>query len=135
MAGDADQPLPPILVRRDEAINVGEAMRLTGLSDKHVRRLFEQYKLGAKTDKNGPLRISGPAMLMAFHGDLVALELLRDGRRDHPLVARYYRELGYIYVAPKRRRALEPELPPEWRRIRDMTASEIKQQVDSASAA
>lgn len=118
---------PPIIVRRYEEIDVKAAMTLTGWSDRTIRRAFKQHRLGAKADRNSPLRISEPALVMLKHGDHDALELLRAGEREHPAVARYFRELGYLWVAGKRTKVEEPAPPPEWKRRKDMTLAELRE--------
>lgn len=128
---DFDTYLPPLIVRRDESIDVAEAMWLTGLSDKHVRRVFEKFKLGAKMGKNSPLRIHRIGLMMAHAGDFAALELLRSGDRDHPLVKRFYVEFGYVYFRPARKKVCGPVPTPEWRLRSSLTPSEVKSLEDA----
>jgi transposase len=111
---DDSANLAPIFVMPHEAIAVKEAVSRFGYSDKHIRRLFARYKLGAKAGRNSPLRISEPALSMVQHGDFAALERLRDGERDHPSVVRYFLQLGYILVPGRRTKVSEPLPEPQW---------------------
>lgn len=86
--------VPPLIVKADDVILMKRAIDRTGLSDKTIRRHFDRYRLGAKAGKNSPLHISLPGLVMVAHGDFQALELLRDGQRGHPRVARYLQDLG-----------------------------------------
>ena len=123
----SERVLMPILVRRYEEIDVKAAMTLTGWSDRTIRRAFNKYRLGAKADRNSPLRISEPALMMLKHGDHEALDLLRAGEREHPSVARYFRELGYLWVPGKQTKAQEPAPSPEWKRRKDLTMAELRE--------
>jgi hypothetical protein len=87
-------PLPPIICKPDDVINVKRAAAVTGLSEKTVRRYFKRYRLGRQVSNNSPLGISLPALQMVVHGDFEALEHLRAGNRHHALVARYFDMLG-----------------------------------------
>jgi hypothetical protein len=87
-------PLPPIICKPDDLINVKRAAAVTGLSEKTVRRYFKRYRLGRQVTGSSPLGISLPALQMVVHGDFDALERLRAGNRHHPSVARYFDMLG-----------------------------------------
>ncbi|WP_311272128.1 MULTISPECIES: hypothetical protein [unclassified Rhizobium] len=86
--------LAPILMRRDEIINLKTAVHLTGRSEKTVRGWCKQYGIGAQSCAGAPLEISAPGLEMVRHGDIIALELLRAGKRDHPRVSRIFDHLG-----------------------------------------
>lgn len=93
--------IPPLILKPDEALPIAEILRRLpnigfGLKvcDRTVRRYFKRYKLGAQSVGNAPIYVSYPGFYMVLHGDFEALELLRDGHRDHPRVRRYFDELG-----------------------------------------
>lgn len=86
--------LAPILMRKDEVVNLKTAVHATGRSEKTIRGWCRQYGIGVQACAGAPLEISSPALEMVRHGDFAALELLRKGRRDHPRVARFYDHLG-----------------------------------------
>jgi hypothetical protein len=83
----------PVLILEDEEINIKAACHRTGKTDKTIRQWCRDYGIGGAMP-GSPLRISAPALLMVFHGDVAALELLREGKRNHPRVRRYYDEFG-----------------------------------------
>jgi hypothetical protein len=84
----------PILMRRDEVINLKTAIHITGRSEKTIRHWCKLFGIGAQPCQGSPLEISAPGLEMVRHGDLVALELLREGKRDHPRVRRVFEHLG-----------------------------------------
>lgn len=86
--------LAPILMRRDEVINLKTAVHVTGRSEKTLRGWCKEFGIGVQSCAGAPLEISAPALEMVIHGDFVALELLREGKRAHPRVARIYDHLG-----------------------------------------
>lgn len=86
--------LAPILMRRDEAINLKNAVHLTGRSEKTIRIWCHEFGIGVQSCPGAPLEISAPALEMVRHGDMVALELLREGKREHPRVRRIFEHLG-----------------------------------------
>ncbi len=91
----ADETHPmPVLMRRAEIISMSEAVRRTGKTDKTLRKLCRRYGICRQTGENAPLEISAPGLEMVMHGFLDALELLRDGNRTDPKVARVFRHLG-----------------------------------------
>ncbi|WP_085034113.1 hypothetical protein [Ensifer aridi] len=99
---DDDPPAPqrnssaawPILMRADDIINLKAAVHITGRSEKTIRGWCRQFGIGSQACPGGPLEISAPALEMVRHGDVTALELLREGKRDHPRVSRYFDHLG-----------------------------------------
>ncbi|WP_313522257.1 hypothetical protein [Shinella sp.] len=86
--------LAPILMRRDEIINLKTAMHNTGKTDKTLRDLCKEFGIARQTKPRAPLEISAPALEMVIHGDIAALELLREGKREHPRVRRVFEHLG-----------------------------------------
>ncbi|THK35629.1 hypothetical protein EHS39_23665 [Ensifer sp. MPMI2T] len=86
--------LAPILMRKDEIINLKTAVYVTGRSEKTIRGWCKQFGIGAQPCPGAPLEISAPALEMVRHGDVAALELLREGKRDHPRVRRVLDHLG-----------------------------------------
>ena len=90
--------LAPILMRKDEIINLKTAVHVTGRSEKTIRSWCKEFCIGAQPFPGSPLEISAPALEMVRHGDFAALELLRQGRRDHPRVHRIFLHLGLLAV-------------------------------------
>lgn len=90
--------LAPILMRKDEIINLKTAVHVTGRSEKTIRGWCKDFGIGVQPCAGAPLDISAPALEMVRHGDFAALELLRQGRRDHPRVQRIFMHLGILPV-------------------------------------
>jgi hypothetical protein len=86
--------LAPILMRRDEIINLKTAVHVTGRSEKTIRKWCRDFGIGVQPRAGAPLDISAPGLEMVRHGDFCALEFLRQGERMHPRVIRYYNHLG-----------------------------------------
>lgn len=86
--------LAPILMRRDEIINLKTAVHVTGRSEKTIRGWCRAFGIGVQPSAGAPLDISAPGLEMVKHGDFAALELLRSGKRDHPRVRRFFDHLG-----------------------------------------
>lgn len=86
--------LAPILMRHDEIINLKMAVHITGRSEKTIRNWCKEFRIGVQSAPGAPLEISAPALEMVRHGDMIALEKLRDGQRDHPRVKRVFDHLG-----------------------------------------
>lgn len=84
----------PILMRPDEVINLKEARHRLRRTDKTTRKICRQFAISRQAFPSGPLEISAPALEMVIHGDMAALELLRQGRRDSLRVIRYFEFLG-----------------------------------------
>ncbi|PWI54811.1 hypothetical protein B5K03_08815 [Rhizobium phaseoli] len=83
----------PLLVRPEEAVNVKRACELSGKTDRTIRDWCRQFGIGGAM-AGSQLRISAPGLMMVVHGDVAALEFLRQGNRSHPRVLRYFDELG-----------------------------------------
>ncbi|PWE55594.1 hypothetical protein DEM27_15455 [Metarhizobium album] len=94
----------PILMEPDDIISVKEAMFRADLDHKAVRRLCKMHAIARQTGRSAPLQISGPAFEMVISGDMVALELLRANRRDHPRVQRYFDHLGISHLQARERK-------------------------------
>ncbi|WP_392711123.1 hypothetical protein [Rhizobium ruizarguesonis] len=84
----------PILMRPDEIINLKTAVHRTGRDEKTLRGWCREFGIGRQSKPGAPLDISAPALEMVIHGDVAALELLREGKRMHPRVRRYFDHLG-----------------------------------------
>jgi len=92
LAADGLGPWPTI-IKADEEINIKRACHLAGKTDKTIRGWCKQYGIGGAMPGSS-IRISAPALMMVHHGDVAALELLRQGNRNHPRVRRYFEDLG-----------------------------------------
>lgn len=86
--------LAPILMHSAEVIPMAEAVRRYGKTDKTLRKICKDHAIARQTSPRAPLEISAPALEMVMHGDMEALELLRDGDRLNPRVSRIFRHLG-----------------------------------------
>lgn len=82
--------LAPLIIRREEAIRLKEAIKETGLSDSTLRRWNRRYAIGRQSAANAPIELSFPALAMLVHGDFEALERLRCGDRADERVRRYF---------------------------------------------
>lgn len=83
-----------VLMRRSDVVVLKELVHRTGLSSKLLRRVCKEFGIARQLRPNSPIEVSWPGWLMLQHGDHEALEILREGRRDDPLLARYFREAG-----------------------------------------
>jgi hypothetical protein len=81
-------------MRPDEVINLKTAVHRVRRDEKTIRSWCREFGIGRQSKPGAPLDISAPALEMVMHGDLVALELLRDGKRTDPRVSRYFDFLG-----------------------------------------
>ncbi|MNL77343.1 hypothetical protein D3C87_2034960 [compost metagenome] len=81
-------------MRRDEIINLKMAVHVTGRSEKTIRSWCKEFAIGVQPCAGAPMEISAPALEMVKHGDFVALELLRQGKRGHQRVSRVFEFLG-----------------------------------------
>ncbi|WP_260690532.1 hypothetical protein [Rhizobium leguminosarum] len=93
IASDPGSPWP-ILMRPDEIINLKSAIYHSGRDDKTLRKWCKEFGIGRQAKLGAPIEISAPALEMVIHGDVIALELLRNGNRSHPRVRRYFDHLG-----------------------------------------
>lgn len=94
IAARRETRLAPILMRRDEVINLKMAVHVTGRSEKTIRHWCRDFAIGVQPCPGSPLEISAPALEMVRHGDIIALDLLRRGERNHPRVRRVFDHLG-----------------------------------------
>jgi hypothetical protein len=88
--------LLPILMRSDEIINLKTAIHSTGRDGRTLRGWCKEFGIGRQAKPGAPIEISAPALEMIIHGDIVALELLREGNRSHPRVRRYFDHIGLV---------------------------------------
>ncbi|WP_378944416.1 hypothetical protein [Mesorhizobium sp. ANAO-SY3R2] len=79
-----------ILSRPGETLRIEQAAHHATRNTKTIRRWCFLYGIGRQAGPNAPLEIHRVALDMVLHGDFDALELLRQGRRDHEDVARYF---------------------------------------------
>jgi len=83
--------LPPLIFHPSDTVwCVKEAMFVSGLSDRVVRRMCREHRIIQQAGPAASIRIHAAAFLMTIHGDDTALELLRGDERSHPAVARYF---------------------------------------------
>lgn len=86
----------PILMRLDEIISLKEAAHRARRTVKVTTRLCRDFRICRQTVPGAPLEISAPALEMVLHADAEALDLLRQGKRDHPRVRMYFHHLGLL---------------------------------------
>lgn len=84
----------PILMKGDEVINLKTAAYRANKSPKTIRNWCKAFGIGSQSFSGSPIEISAPGLEMVRRGDLIALELLRDGKRNDPRVVRYFEHLG-----------------------------------------
>lgn len=84
----------PILMRRSEVIDMAEAIRRTGRSNRTIRKYCHELGIGRQSGSGVRIEISAPALEMVMHGQWEALELLREGNRSDSRVRRIYDHLG-----------------------------------------
>lgn len=90
----AGERLPPILMSRDEVVSLKQAAFITGRSEETLRRWNQVHRIARQTAVGARLEFSRPALEMLMHGDMAALQALREGRRSDPQVKRYLDFLG-----------------------------------------
>lgn len=86
--------MPPLLMHQGEVISLKRAVHHVGRSPDTVRRWCKVHGISRQSSPAAPLEISIVGLTMVQHGDLEALERLREGRRDLPEVRRYLEHLG-----------------------------------------
>lgn len=90
-----DDPMAsPVFIRPAERIGIREACDFAGKSDRTIRTWCRRFGIGRVSMAGGPLIISLPALNMIMQDDPEALELLRAGDRESPLVRRHFIETG-----------------------------------------
>lgn len=88
MADDSRHPRP-VSLTYGETISLNEAARLANVSQGTVVRWARRYGIGRQLSAGSQWRISAPAVRMVAAADAEALEALREGQLDNPLVAAY----------------------------------------------
>lgn len=86
----------PILMERGDIIYMKQAEDRAGRDFKTIKIWIEKHGIGRHSCWAAPYEISAPALEMVMSGDLIALELLREGNRSHPRVKRYFDHLGIM---------------------------------------
>lgn len=89
------RPLPVPMWRMD-ILTLQQAAHEAKCHERTIVRLCHEQGIGRRSSRGGPYQISAPALQMALANDDVALELLREGRRDAPEVMRYLRSLQLV---------------------------------------
>lgn len=84
----------PVLMRADEILNIKRAASHARRNEKTIRIWVRQYGIGRQSCAGGPVEVSRIALDMVLHGDMDALEKLREGERGDPDVARYFNFAG-----------------------------------------
>ncbi len=79
---------------RSDIINLKKAVELARRSPKTVRGWCRQHGIGRQSGPCAPMEISAPGLEMVIHGDFEALDKLRMGEREDPVVRRYFEWLG-----------------------------------------
>ena len=85
---------PVVLMARSDIINPKKAVELARRSPKTVRGWCRQHGIGRQSGPCAPMEISAPGLEMVIHGDFEALDKLRMGEREDPVVRRYFEWLG-----------------------------------------
>lgn len=85
---------PVVLMARSDIINLKKAVELAKRSPKTVRGWCRQHGIGRQSGPCAPMEISAPGLEMVIHGDFEALDKLRMGEREDPVVRRYFEWLG-----------------------------------------
>lgn len=95
MTSEAKKPaLAPVLMKRDEILNIARAADRAKRSTDTIRRWCRDFGIARQSAPGAPLEISALALEMVLHGDHEALEKLRAGERSAPEVKRYIDHLG-----------------------------------------
>lgn len=81
----------PVQMLPHEIVRIETAMLIGQVGDKTIRVWAKRDGIGRQSDKCAPLQISAPALCMRVDNQMEAIERLRNGDRDHPLVQFYIR--------------------------------------------
>ncbi|MCZ7498858.1 hypothetical protein [Agrobacterium sp. ST15.13.015] len=81
--------MKPVPMLPDEIINVKRAAYHARVSTKTIRRWCRRHGIGRQSAAGAPLQISIIALEMVAEGDHQALEMLRAGNRENPIVASF----------------------------------------------
>ena len=84
----------PILMKGDEIRTLQQASGDANMSVSTVKRICKKYGIYRQRGPNSKFEVSAVALQMVLHGDMVALEALREGRRSDPSVTPYFDLLG-----------------------------------------
>jgi hypothetical protein len=88
---------PPLIFHPSDTVwCVKEAMFVSGLSDRAVRRMCREHRIIQQAGPAASIRINAAAFLMLIHDDQATLELLRGDERSHPAVVRYFQAVRQI---------------------------------------
>jgi hypothetical protein len=79
----------PVPMLPSEIIRIETAMHFAQVGDKTIRVWARKDGIGRQAERHSPLQISLPALLMKLDGEVETLERLRQGQREHPIVAVY----------------------------------------------
>lgn len=86
--------MTPVLMKPDEITTLKQAAARAGLSIDTIKRLCRKHGISRQSGPSSRMQISRLGLEMVLHDDMPALEALRRGRRDDPLVRRYIDHLG-----------------------------------------
>lgn len=92
----------PVPMLPGEIITVQQAAYYAGFGERTIRGWRKRLGIGRQPEHNGPIQISIIALEMALAGRRDAIELLRNGDREHRLV-RHFTKLAYEYHGVKLR--------------------------------
>jgi hypothetical protein len=92
--GDKGPHPRAVLMAPDDIISMKRAVHHARKSLDTIRRWCRRYGIARQATPGSPLEVSAIALEMVLHGDVEALELLREGRRSDPAVKRYIDHLG-----------------------------------------
>lgn len=83
-----DERPAPILLWPGDSIGLKQAQHLVGRGPKTIKKWCIEHAIGFNSCRGAGWEISAPGLVAIWHRDLVALEKLRYGERDHPRVRR-----------------------------------------------
>ena len=87
-----EKPTVPML--RSDEICLAEAAHRLGVTPRTATKYVKQHRICRQIVKNSQIWISAPALECLKLSDMEALELLRSGVRDDPLLERYFTLAG-----------------------------------------
>ncbi|WP_427026555.1 hypothetical protein ACP4J4_20270 (plasmid) [Aureimonas ureilytica] len=85
-----------LVIPDSEAFELKEIMRRTGgrVSESTLRRWNAKYGISRQAGRNAKHEFSIVAVVILQHGDIDALELLREWKRTDPRLAPYFHASG-----------------------------------------
>ena len=83
-----------ILMARSDIIDLKRATEMARRTPKTIRQWCRVHGIGRQSGPGARLEVSAPALEMVIHGDFEALDKLRMGERNDPIVKRYFDWLG-----------------------------------------